>query len=602
MARVRPSHLRNSILYTSLFVIVGLLAIMLPLSYSLAAGILRHSSITYAGQLLVQVNNSIGYYVGEMTDVSDFIVQDPDVVRYLSNVSAASEQAVSDKLQTIFAIRPDFVNLMILRPDGSFISSRSGIALNQAWDFTTFDWYKRTVGAAGQPVLSSSRVENIVAGEYPWVVTLSRALYVGQEFKGILMIDLNYQQISDICSNISNQNSGYVFIVGDDNRLVYHPQQKLIYSGIKTERFDLVFHSQEPSSVISDGYIYTSIMLENTGWNLVSVLNTNKLVTIGPAYLAIYAAAGLFFAIIAIIVSIVASKKLTDPILELKASMRRFEQGDFDAKADLHVNNEIAELGSRFNVMTERIKKLIEESLLIEEQKRRSEIQALQSQIRPHFLYNTLESIIWMAEMGDNDKIIDMTSSLSKLMRASANDAGDLISLQTEIDYVANYLKIQKMRYLEKLTYRIEIDPALLQARVLRLIIQPLAENALYHGIKQMKQNGTILISAASGAYRGPGREDGSQPERPCLLIHVCDNGVGFQKQIDFQAKSDQESEDGGIGLINVNNRIKLYFGSEYGVIISSNHLHDGGGVYDDADMPDGMHTCVTIILPLIFE
>jgi two-component system sensor histidine kinase YesM len=315
------------------------------------------------------------------------------------------------------------------------------------------------------------------------------------------------------------------------------------------------------------------------------VFDTNQLVSISSDVIILFFAIGIFFSVITFIISYVASKRLTDPILQLKASMKQFEKGDFDAKANITVNNEVAELGDSFNNMTVQIKNLVAQELLIEEQKRISELQALQAQIRPHFLYNTLESIIWMSEIGENEKVIEMTSSLSKLFRATTSNASELVTLKTEIDYVTNYMKIQKMRYQDKLNYRIEVDDSILEAKVIKLIIQPMVENAIYHGIKQLKGQGLIIVSAHAQGQK--------------LLISISDNGIGFEKGIldgtvDFAPK-----DESGIGISNVRDRIKLFFGTDYGITILST-AQDEASPRKDGE-PE-MRTTVTLTLPLIFE
>jgi len=584
VAKAHTGHLRNSILFTSLFIIVSILCVLFPVTYSIAASILQTNSISYTKQMLRQVDKSINYYISGMASVSDYIVENEDVVSYLAARQPDTSSNVMEELQTVAGTRPDFVNLIILREDGAFVSNHDQMGINPNWNYRESSWYKDAITAQGEPVFSSSRVENVVAGEYDWVISMSRALYSNGQLSGILLVDLNYQQIADICS-LSNNDSGYIFIVGADGRLVYHPQQRLVYSGIKTERFDLVTRSEGVNSVISDGYIYTSSLSPASGWVTVSVFDTNQLVSISSDVIVLFVAIGLFFAIITFIISYVASKRLTDPILQLKASMKQFEKGDFDAKANIMVNNEVAELGESFNVMTERIKNLVAQELLIEEQKRISELQALQAQIRPHFLYNTLESIIWMSEIGENEKVIEMTSALSKLFRATTSNANELVTLKTEIDYVTNYMKIQKMRYRDKLNYRLDVDESVLEAKVIKLIIQPMVENAIYHGIKQLKGQGLIIVSAHA--------------EEQKLFITISDNGVGFDKgtldgTLDFASK-----DESGIGINNVKDRIKLFFGSEYGINIKS--IVQGEAIPEENGIP-GMRTTVTLTLPLIFE
>jgi two-component system sensor histidine kinase YesM len=596
MAGRRVSHLRNSILFTSLFTIIGILAIYLPLSYTLTSRTMERNAILYTEQLLNQIRNSVEFYTDEMIGVSDYLASSETVETYLKSPlptladrsGQSAQTRMASDLMAIAGTREDFVNILLFRLDGAFVSSRAHVGLNPYWDYTMFDWYQETLAAGGRPVMSSSRVENIIAGERRWVVSLSRAIYQDNELLGVLLIDLNYKTISDICNSLSRQD-GYVFIIGADERLVYHPQQQLIYSRLKSERLDLVGNSQAIESVVDNGLIYSSTRIDTAGWVIVSVFDTNSLVTVTPTLVLSYIGIGLFFALIALLVSLAASKRLTDPILSLKNSMQRFQQGDFSAKAEIAANNEIAELGDQFNVMTTKIKNLIENSILIEEQKRKSEIQALQSQIRPHFLYNTLESIIWMASMGKPDEVIEMTSSLSKLMRASASKADELVTLRVETEYAQHYLSIQKMRYQDKLEYRIEVQPEAATAKILRLTLQPLVENAIYHGIKPLRGKGLVVIQATI--------------EGTDLVVGVADNGVGFPaeraSQILERGPGLLDGENESIGLGNVHNRIRLFFGNDYGIRVQS--AAEGECLAAFA-AEDGIRTIVSLRLPLFYD
>jgi len=594
MGRRNTSHLRNSILFTSLFTIVGIMAIILPLFYSLTSSLMQENATLYTEKLLSQVKNSVEFYTNEMITVAGYLSGNEQVAAYLRGEnpltddlsgSRAARDKVAADLKAIVNSRADFVNIILIRNDGTFVTNRDFVGLTPYWNYHDFDWYKKTVAAQGKPVMSSSRIENLIAGEHRWVVSLSQGIYENGQLQGILLIDLNYKTITDICSSISAGKAGYVFIVGADSQLVYHPQQRLIYSNIKTERLDLAIPRETIQSTIVEGKIYSSVQILAADWTVVSVFDTSKLVTISPTLVASYIGIGLFFALVGLFISLRASKRLTDPILSLKNSMQQFQQGDFDAKADIRINNEIAELGDQFNTMTDRIKQLVENSLKIEEQKRKSEIQALQAQIRPHFLYNTLESIIWMAGIGEQAKVIEMTSALAKLMRVSVGNANELVTVQNEVAYVTNYLKIQKLRYQDKLNYRIEIDPAVSSARILRLTLQPLVENAIYHGIKPLRSQGLVLIRIGKDAQS--------------LLVQVADNGVGFAPDAASKLMQSEPDASESIGLANVGNRIKLFFGGEAGIGVQS---APEGQTLPGFAAADAIRTLVTIRLPLLFE
>ena len=594
MARRNTSHLRNSILFTSLFTIVGIMAIILPLFYSLTSSLMQENATLYTEKLLSQVKNSVEFYTNEMITVAAYLSDNEQVAAYLrgenplvddlSGTRPARDRVAAD-LKAIVNSRADFVNIILIRNDGTFVTNRDYAGLNPYWDYHDFDWYKKTIAARGKPVMSSSRIENIIAGEHRWVVSLSQGIYENGQLQGILLIDLNYKTIADICSTISAGKAGYVFIVGADNQLVYHPQQRLIYSNIKSERLDLAIPRETIQSTIDEGKIYSSVQIMAADWTIVSVFDTSKLVTISPTLVASYIGVGLFFALVGLFISLHASKRLTDPILSLKNSMQQFQQGDFDAKADIQINNEIAELGDQFNTMTDRIKQLVENSLKIEEQKRKSEIQALQAQIRPHFLYNTLESIIWMAGVGEQAKVIEMTSALAKLMRVSVGNANEQVTVQNEVEYVTNYLRIQKLRYQDKLNYRIEIDPDVRLARILRLTLQPLVENAIYHGIKPLRSQGLLIIRIKRDAQS--------------LLVSVADNGVGFAPGSAKKLFQTEQTAGESIGLANVNNRIKLFFGGEAGMEAQS---APEGQILPGFAPEDAIRTVVSLHLPLLFE
>jgi two-component system sensor histidine kinase YesM len=358
----RKSHLRDSIFLTSLFTIAGILAVFFPLSYFLTTNLTENNARDNSRQLLGQIKNSIEFYTEEMIMVSDYLAGHPDVIKYLkgenplapSPVSLYQQRArITSELKAISGTRQDLVNVILFREDGNFITNRDHVGLTPYWDYHEFDWYKETVAAKGVPRLSSSRVENVIAGEHRWVVSLSRAIYDQDRLLGVLLIDLNFKTISDICSNLSGVNGAYVFIQGANDELVYHPQQRLIYSSVKSERFDLVRRSESIESMTRDGIIYSSVKIKSADWVIVSVTDTRQMVEVSPLVIASYIGIGLVFALIALFVSLKASKRLTDPILELKTSMQHFQQGDFDAKAEITVTNEIAELGEQFNSMTQ---------------------------------------------------------------------------------------------------------------------------------------------------------------------------------------------------------------------------------------------------------
>lgn len=229
--------------------------------------------------------------------------------------------------------------------------------------------------------------------------------------------------------------------------------------------------------------------------------------------------------------------------------------------------DEITELGLSFNIMIGKIRELLEAKIREQENLKKAELRTLQAQINPHFLYNTLDTIIWMAEAHKTAEVIEIVRALSSFFRIALSKGQDWITIHQEIEHVRSYLTIQKMRYRDILDYKIEVDDDILDGTILKLTLQPLVENALYHGIKNKRNGGTITVRAR-------------RTDQNVVLLEVQDNGVGFTayKLAQIQAEIDSDSDEiaikeSGFGLENVNKRIKLFYGKQYGLHISSQYL-----------------------------
>jgi len=248
--------------------------------------------------------------------------------------------------------------------------------------------------------------------------------------------------------------------------------------------------------------------------------------------------------------------------------MRQVELGNFSVRADIQSTNEIGELGRDFNLMVAEISKLLLRITEQQELKRKSELKALQMQINPHFLYNTLDSIIWMAEGGKQQEVIAMSSALARLFRLSISKGKEIIDIGSEVEHVRNYLTIQKIRYKDKLDYRIEIPDEIKSYKTVKIILQPLVENAIYHGIKNKEGTGLIIIGGRKTHTTG-------------IELFVQDDGVGMNEEtmrlLQERIKGnkaviplDSSLLHSGLGVHNVDERIKLYFGPDYGLVYES--------------------------------
>lgn len=255
---------------------------------------------------------------------------------------------------------------------------------------------------------------------------------------------------------------------------------------------------------------------------------------------------------------------ISKPIRELKKMTASVGEGNLDVRVENRNKDEIAALGKSFNHMTEQLKELIEKERREQESLKKAEMKALQAQINPHFLYNTLDAIVWMAEANKSDEVIKIVSALSSFFRTTLSKGRDWIPVRNEVEHVKSYLTIQKIRYNDILDYKIEIDEAIYDYSILKLTLQPIVENALYHGIKNKRGRGMITIE-------GGLKEDG------VMMFTVVDDGVGMtpERLAEVQAELDDEQgeivvNESGFGLNNVHKRIKLYYGQQYGLTVDS--------------------------------
>jgi two-component system, sensor histidine kinase YesM len=271
----------------------------------------------------------------------------------------------------------------------------------------------------------------------------------------------------------------------------------------------------------------------------------------------------------ALVFSIVAawglSRSIYTPIKKLHDVTTTITKNDLQALVTGDNVDEITELGISFNIMIGKIRELLDSKIKEQENLKKAEMRALQAQINPHFLYNTLDTIIWMAEAKKNDQVIEIVSALSSFFRISLSKGRDWITIAEEVERTRSYLTIQKMRYRDILDFKIEVDQAAADYTILKLILQPLVENALYHGIKNKRGGGTIIVRAKKE----------NQDE---ILLEVEDDGIGFtpEKLARLQEELNDDSGDirleSGFGVGNVNNRIRLYYGKQYGVTIKSEY------------------------------
>ena len=516
-------------------------------------------------QIIQKVNYDIDNYIEYMENISSIIEKSSDVPRYLfdQNQTEAEREAEKERIltqfQTIMESRDDIYNVAAVAKNGRYIINRGDDELTGYVDIESLDWYQAAMESKSGIAVSSSHVQNAIQSSYKWVITLSRALVNNQtgEREGLFFVDLNYSAISDLCNNNSIEEKGYIFVLDAEGNIVYHPKQQLMYGGLKTENIDAIMECEEDSLIIDEGgesKLYTMSKSKRTGWTVVGAAYTSELLKNNEQAQMWYLLVASILLLAVIGISGIISREITKPIRSLRDSMRKVQNGQFDTHVEVITENEIGSLGRSFNLMTSEIRALMEQNVYEQKQKRKSELKALQAQINPHFLYNTLDSIIWMSEAGENDEVVEMTSALARLLRQSISNDQEEVELEKEIEYVKNYLTIQKMRYKDKLEFFIYVDPRVAHVPVIKLVLQPLVENAIYHGIKYKETKGNLKIYA--------------KPVDGRVEIVVADDGIGMDEDVMEHIFDEHRKEQkrNGVGVPNVQKRLQLQYGSEYGI------------------------------------
>ncbi|OME95164.1 MULTISPECIES: cache domain-containing sensor histidine kinase [Paenibacillus] len=580
--RIKTIQSRIASSFVMLVLFTALLLIFI--SYRLSESAVRETAESYTSELINQVNANIQTYITGMKDISLAAMNNPNVREYLASADelqpaelAILKAKISEYFHSIRVSRKDIASINIFGAGDTFISDRADAELNPYIALSEQPWYRQAKENKGQTVISSSHVQPVIKGEYRWVVSLSRELRGVNPSNGlgILLIDLNFKVINDMLSKLDLGNRGYVFVIDRQGRIVYHPQQQLLYSNLKTERLEQVISDKQGGFVVKEGGASRIYSIKDTdfGWKIVGVFYENELVDNKKQMQLSFAIAGLLCLGVGVLFSVVISRNLTRPIKKLQEKMMEVEKGNFDIRVPVGHSREISGLARSFNVMVLKVKELMDQIVVEQEIKRKSELNALQAQINPHFLYNTLDSIIWMAESKKHDEVILMTSALARLFRASLSKGREMIPIATEVEHITNYLKIQQMRYQDKIRFALDIDRELYPYLTLKVLLQPLVENAIYHGIKNKEGPGTITITGKFQHNR--------------IEFQVRDDGIGMdQSKVETLLTSKEGNPSrNSVGIANVHQRIQLYFGAEYGLSYTSE---------------PGSGTCVKVLIPAV--
>lgn len=539
--------------------------------------IIEKQVIDHTLQLIGEVNKTTEVYVSHMQNLTYLISTNDEMEAffYLQKEDGEADYMRRTFLQGLTSLYSEAAGILVVNDRGDMISNE--MYERTKTDLTEEPWYREAVKnegifkMIGKPVNRNIR-SHVGYGEDE-VVTAVRAVIdpETQRVKGVILIDLKLRVLAEATKNIRLGKTGYLLIMDENGGNIYSPESSQLF--LPKKWFQRESSGDFTKRIKGEEYQFIYETSGFTNWTTIGVFKTDEPVFEVKEihlYVMLFLLTAAFLGMTA---SYYLSHSMSKPILKLNSFMQKAEGGDFSTLYEEDRQDEIGLLGRSFNSLMLRIKELMTLTERQERQKREAELRALQAQINPHFLYNTLDTINWMARKKGAHEVTDLVQALSKLFRISLSKGRDIIPLSDEFAHVENYLKIQKARYRDKLNYSI-VPPAIEGERfILKLVLQPIVENAIYHGIKEKKGAGHISIKGEEA--------DG------CLFIRVEDDGAGMDvsalERISRQLKMGESTA--GYGMINVHERILLTFGEPYGLTVESQK---------------GAGTSVTIRLPIL--
>ena len=510
--------------------------------------------------MISQVNRSVDSYLRTIMKLSDSL--------YYGVVKNAdlSAEPVTNEFTLLYDNNKDYIsNIALLSKEGELLEAVPAARLKTGFDVTGEEWFNNTLKRTDNLHFSTPHVQYIFDGsenQYRWVISLSRAVEITRgpsTDQGVLLIDIRYSSLEQLFDGVNLGNGGYVYLISSRGEIIYHPQAQLIDSGIVRENNLEVSGLRDGNyrqTVDGEERTVTVKTVGYTGWKVVGVtpLDGVSLNNIKTKLLVIFMIAFVLF------IMTIISSRITDPIKELEKSVNEIEAGNLETEVRSGGSYEIQHLGNSIQNMARQIRRLMDDIVAEHESKRKSEFDTLQAQITPHFLYNTLDIIVWMIENENLTDAVRVVTALARFFRISLSRGKSIITVRDELEHVRNYLMIQHMRYKNKFTYTVEAEDEVLDLASLKLVLQPLVENAIYHGMEFMDGDGEIRIRAW--------RQDKD------LFMSVSDNGLGMTREQVKRLFGDTDhmpsGRGSGIGVKNVHQRIRLYFGNDYGLEIQS--------------------------------
>ena len=565
LKKLKPKGIQSTIMVIFSGISLSLLLVSGLILYSRFSTVFRKEMVQSTKTLMEQTGESLEDYLVKMRQISDTLYY--NLIK--ENDFSSETKEIQQKMNLLYAANDENLqSIAIYNRYGRLMAAEPVAEEKKDLDVMKQDWYRQAAEKQENMHFSNPHVQNLFddgSFRYYWVISLSRAIEItdhGRSQEGVLLVDMDYSVISRMMRQINDSSGGQYFYLCDSNgEIIYHPKQMQIGDGVQKENHQAVADYKEgiyQEKFEGENRKVIVNTISYTGWKLVGVLPDSTF-TDGIIDIRYFVAMlMLLVAMMLVTINRVVSVRISRPILQLSDSVREYETGK---KPEIYIggSTEIRYLGHSIQSFYEKIDILMKEIVWEQTERRKSELAALQSQINPHFLYNTLESITWMIEGERNEEASFMITQLAKFFRISLSKGRTVITIRDELQHAQSYMNIQKIRYKNTFSVTFAVAEELYSYCTVKLILQPLLENAIAYGVGAMDDSGEIVV-----AGERKGRD---------IILSVKDNGIGMTEEEVEHILTDGEriSKHGsGVGLVNVNNRIQILFGKEYGLKVES--------------------------------
>ena len=560
--KTRSMQMTISISFTILSVCcMCLLGVMLYQQFTRKA---ENLTVENSRQLLNQTTINLEDYLRNMRRISDAMYY-----TVIKNTDIGSE-SLEDSMNLLYEANKDkLVSVACYTNDGKLTEASPIATEKPGVNVKSQKWFQDAAGELENFHFSTPHVQNLFddpSYRYYWVVSLSRTVELtrnGNSMLGVLLVDMNYSSIEQLLEKANTDTSGeYVYLMAPDGEIIYHPKQNLIHMGLYEENNTEAAGYEDTTvkeNFQGEKRLVTVKTISYTGWKLISVvpMKSFSMGMTGMRNLVVLLVALTVFAVV--ILNQMVSARISKPLRRLNDSVKEWEAGNMNPDIYIGGSMEVEHLGKTLRSTVAQIRQLMDDIVVEQEEKRKSELDALQSQINPHFLYNTLDSIVWMITGERYDDAVFMITQLASLFRISLSKGKTVIKIEDEVKHARNYMNIQKIRYKNSFEVDFQIEEDILDGCIVKLVLQPLLENAIYYGMEFMDGEGEIHVRG----YR----------KDKDVYLEVEDNGLGMPEEEAAELLNGKErphKHGSGVGLVNVHSRLKLRFGEAYGLVIHS--------------------------------